>query len=90
MSLQTFGQMTVGNLVADVKRMFDNPKKLKSYAPFIMYGLTATLFGGAVTGPIMNQYETMRQFFMKIKPEWDIPSALDLTFKGCALVLIIL
>ena len=43
--LQTFGQMTVGNLVADVKRMFDNPKKLKSYAPFIMYGLTATLLG---------------------------------------------
>lgn len=80
--LQTFGQMTVGNLVADVKRMFDNPKKLKSYAPFIMYGLTATLLGGAVTGPIMNQYETMRQSFMKIKPEWDIPSTLDLTLKG--------
>ena len=80
--LQTFGQMTVGNLVADVKRMFDDPKKLKSYAPFIMYGLTATLLGGAVTGPIMNQYETMRQFFMKMKPEWDIPSALDLTLRG--------
>lgn len=80
--LQTFGQMTVGNLVADVKRIFDDPKKLKSYAPFIMYGLTATLLGGAVTGPIMNQYETMRQFFMKMKPEWDIPSALDLTLKG--------
>ena len=80
--LQTFGQMIVGNLVADVKRMFDNPKKLKSYAPFIIYGLTATLLGGTVTGPIMNQYETMRQFFMKIKPEWDIPSALDLTLKG--------
>jgi len=80
--LQTFGQMTVGNLVADVKRMTDNPTKLRSYAPFIMYGLTATLLGGAITGPVMNQYETMRQFFMKMKPEWDIPSALDLVLKG--------
>lgn len=80
--LQTFGQMTVGNIVADIKRIADNPTKLKSYAPYIMYGLTTTLLGGAVTGPIMNQYETMRQFFMKMKPEWDIPSALDLTLKG--------
>ena len=64
--LQTFGQMTVGNLVADVKRMTDDPLKLKSYAPFIMYGLTATLLGGAITGPVMNQYETTSQFFMKL------------------------
>lgn len=80
--LQTFGQMTVGNIVADVKRMADNPTKLKSYAPFIMYGLTATLLGGAITGPVMNMYETTRQFFMKLWPEWDIPSALDLVLKG--------
>jgi hypothetical protein len=37
---------------------------------------------GRLHGPVMNQYETMRQFFMKMKPEWDIPSALDLVLKG--------
>ena len=74
--------MTVGNIVADVKRMADNPTKLKAYAPFIMYGLIATLLGGAITGPVMNMYETTRQFFMKLWPEWDIPSALDLVLKG--------
>ena len=80
--LQTFGQMVVGNLVADVKRMADNPTQLKAYAPFIMYALTTTLLGGAVTGPIMNQYESLRQFFMRMYPEMKIPSTLDLIAKG--------
>ena len=54
--LQTYGQMTVGNMVADIKHILDNPTKAKSYAPFIMAGLISTIMAGAISGPIMTQY----------------------------------
>jgi len=80
--LQTFGQMTVGNLVADIKNITDNPTKLKSYAPFIMYGITSTIMGGVLSGAIMTQYETTRKLLMNINPQWELPSILDLISTG--------
>jgi len=80
--LQTYGQMTVGNLVADMKHMVQNPTKAKAYAPFIMSGLVSTLMGGAISGAIMTQYETTRKLLMSINPQWELPSLLDLIQKG--------
>ena len=80
--LQTYGQMTVGNIVADIKHMVNNPTKLSAYAPFIMAGLVTTLMGGAVSGVIMTQYETTRKLLMNINPQWELPSILDLIIKG--------
>ncbi len=80
--LQTYGQMTVGNLIADIKHMGSNPTKLKAYAPFIMYGVISTIMGGAVSGVIMTQYETTRKLLMNINPQWELPSVLDLISTG--------
>lgn len=80
--LQTYGQMTVGNLVADIKHMGSNPTRLKAYAPFIMYGVISTIMGGAVSGVIMTQYETTRKLLMNINPQWELPSVIDLISTG--------
>jgi hypothetical protein len=80
--LQTYGQMTVGNMVADIKHIFDNPTKAKSYAPFIMAALVSTIMGGAISGPIMTQYETTRKLLMSINPQWELPSILSLIQQG--------
>jgi hypothetical protein len=80
--LQTYGQMTVGNMVADIKHILDNPTKAKSYAPFIMAGLVSTIMAGAISGPIMTQYETTRKLLMSINPQWELPSMLNLVQQG--------
>lgn len=80
--LQTYGQMTVGNMVADIKHILDNPTKAKSYAPFIMAGLISTIMAGAISGPIMTQYETTRKLLMSINPQWELPSMLNLIQQG--------
>jgi hypothetical protein len=80
--LQTYGQMTVGNMVADIKHILDNPTKAKSYTPFIMAGLVSTIMAGAISGPIMTQYETTRKLLMSINPQWELPSMLNLVQQG--------
>ena len=80
--LQTYGQMTVGNMVADIKHMVQNPTKAKSYAPFIMAGVISTVMGGAISGAIMTQYETTRKLLMSINPQWELPSLLNLIQQG--------
>lgn len=80
--LQTYGQMVVGNVVADFKHMVTNPTNLKAYAPFIMSGIISTVLGGAISGPIMTQYETTRKLLMSMSPQWELPSMLDLISSG--------
>jgi len=80
--LQTYGQMVVGNMVADFKHMVTNPTNLKAYAPFIMSGIISTVLGGALNGPIMTQYETTRKLLMSMNPQWELPSMLDLISSG--------
>lgn len=80
--LQTYGQMVVGNLIADIKHLGSNPLKMKAYAPFIMYGIISTIMSGAVSGVIMTQYETTRKLLMNINPQWELPSILDLISTG--------
>ena len=80
--LQTYGQMVVGNMVADFKHMVTNPTNLKAYAPFIMSGIISTVLGGALSGPIMTQYETTRKLLMSMDPQWELPSMLDLISSG--------
>ena len=80
--LQTYGQMVVGNMVADFKHMVTNPTNLKAYAPFIMSGIISTVLGGAISGPIMTQYETTRKLLMSMNPQWELPSMLDLISSG--------
>jgi hypothetical protein len=80
--LQTYGQMTVGNMVADIKHILDNPTKAKSYAPFIMSAAISTIMGGAISGVIMTQYETTRKLLMSMNPQWELPSMLNLVQQG--------
>jgi len=79
--LQTYGQTQLGNLIADIKYLKDKPTELKSWAPLVIYGITSTILGGVVTGPIMSQYETIRLLLMKLNPLYHLPSILDLLYK---------
>lgn len=73
--LQTYGQTQLGNFVSDFKHF--KTKNPSTWAPMMMYGATATLMGGTLTGVVMAQYEALRLLLEKVAPSYKLPSILD-------------
>lgn len=73
--LQTYGQTQLGNFVSDFKHF--KTKNPRTWAPMMMYGATATLMGGTLTGVVMAQYEALRLLLERVAPNYNLPSILD-------------
>jgi hypothetical protein len=74
--LQTYGQTQVGNFIADYNHF--KGKDPKTWAPMMVYGITATIMGGAATGMIISQYEAIRNLLLMTAPSYAPPSPLDI------------
>jgi len=74
--LQTYGQTQVGNFIADFHHF--KTKDPKTWAPMLVYGITATMMGGATTGIIIAQYEALRNLLLMMAPKYTPPSTLDI------------
>ena len=72
--LQTYGQSQFGALIADINHF--KTKDPSTWAPLVIYGITSTMMGGAVTGAIVSNYELYRLILAKFG--YMLPSALDM------------
>jgi hypothetical protein len=72
--LQTYGQSQFGALIADINHF--KAKDPSTWAPLVIYGITSTIMGGAVSGAIISNYEVYRLILAKFG--YVLPSALDM------------
>lgn len=74
--LQTYGQMSIGNLISD----FKYAKTHKNIAPLVSTFLTTGLLAGAVGVPLLLEYEALRLLLEKLglveEDEYSIMKAL--------------
>ena len=74
--LQTFGQAQLANIIGDI-RHFETMKP-STWAPLLVYGLTASAVGGVLSVQFIQEYEIIRKWLAAKFPEYAPPSILDL------------
>lgn len=74
--LQTFGQAQLANIIGDI-RHFETMKP-STWAPLLVYGMTASAVGGVLSVQFIQEYELLRKWLASKFPEYAPPSILDL------------
>ena len=76
--LATFTHAYLGNMIVDIKEFIQKPSA-RTVAPVMITGLLATMLGGAISAPLLAEYELLR--LAGIKMGWwgatTLPSVRD-------------